>query len=236
MSSTQPGSTMNRRQQFVATYRAAKETDRRIGLWTLLVFLVTAGLGALLFWALPPRGGWLDIVLTVIGALLLGLMVAMIFFFRRAQKALYAQMEGRTGAAASALSTLKRGWKTDTMIAFNKNQDLVHRVVGPPGIVLVGEGNPQRLKGLMTNERRKHERVMQETPVHEVVVGDLPGQVPLPKLSRHLTRMKRQVKPAEMTDIVNRLKAIDANRPPIPMPKGPVPTSMKGLRGQMRGR
>jgi len=48
--------------------------------------------------------------------------------------------------------------------------------------------------------------------------------------------MKRQVKPAEITDILARLKAIDASRPPVPMPKGPVPTSMKGLRGNMRGR
>jgi hypothetical protein len=48
--------------------------------------------------------------------------------------------------------------------------------------------------------------------------------------------MKRQVKPAEMTDVLNRLKAIDASRPAAPLPKGPIPTSMKGMRGQMRGR
>jgi hypothetical protein len=39
-----------------------------------------------------------------------------------------------------------------------------------------------------------------------------------------------------MTDVVARLKAIDASRPAVPMPKGPVPTSMKGMRSQMRGR
>jgi len=44
------------------------------------------------------------------------------------------------------------------------------------------------------------------------------------------------VKPAEMTDILNRLKALDAQRSPIPMPKGPMPTSMKGMRGNLRGR
>jgi hypothetical protein len=36
--------------------------------------------------------------------------------------------------------------------------------------------------------------------------------------------------------VLNRLKALDASRSNIPLPKGPVPTSMKGLRGQMRGR
>jgi hypothetical protein len=39
-----------------------------------------------------------------------------------------------------------------------------------------------------------------------------------------------------MTDLLSRLKAIDAARPVAPLPKGPVPTSMKGFRGQMRGR
>jgi len=47
---------------------------------------------------------------------------------------------------------------------------------------------------------------------------------------------ERDAQPAEITDILARLKAIDASRPVVPMPKGPVPTSMKGMRGQMRGR
>jgi hypothetical protein len=70
----------------------------------------------------------------------------------------------------------------------------------------------------------------------EIIVGSGEGQVPLAKLSRHVQKMKRQVQPAEITDILARLKAIDASRPIVPMPKGPVPTSMKGLRGNMKGR
>ena len=61
--------------------------------------------------------------------------------------------------------------------------------------------------------------------------------MPLPKLSRHVTKLERQVKPAEMTDVLSRLKAHRRQpRPNVPMPKGPVPTSMKGMRGNMRGR
>ena len=60
--------------------------------------------------------------------------------------------------------------------------------------------------------------------------------MPLPKLVRHVSKLKRQVKPAEMTDILSRLRALDANRPNVPLPKGPVPTSMKGMRQNMRGR
>ncbi len=131
---------------------------------------------------------------------------------------------------------LKRGWKTEPAIAVTKQQDVVTRVVGPPGIVLIGEGNPNRLRPLLTSERRKHERVASETPIHEVLVGHDPGQVPLAKLTRHVTKLERAIKPAQMTDVLARIKALDANRSNIPMPKGPVPTSMKGMRGNLRGR
>jgi hypothetical protein len=144
-------------------------------------------------------------------------------------------MEGQPGAAVAVLSMLKRGWRTDQVIAFNRQQDIVHRVVGPPGIVLVGEGNPNRLKPLMTSERAKHQRVASEVPIHEVIVGHGEGEVPLGKLTRHVTKMKRQIQPAEMTELLARLKALDATRSNIPLPKGPVPTSMKGMRSQMRG-
>jgi hypothetical protein len=226
---------MSRRQQFVATYKMAKQSDRRLGLWLLGAFVVGAAVGFGLFWFLPG-GGTIGLLIAIAGGLLMGLLAALVIFGRRAQRAAYRQMEGRPGAAGQALGTLRRGWKTDPMIAFNKQQDVVHRVVGPPGIVLVGEGNGNRLRGLLTNERRKHERVAAEIPIHEVVCGNGEGEVPLPRLVKHVSKLGRNVKPAELTDVLNRLKALDASRSNIPMPKGPVPTSMKGLRGQMRGK
>ena len=226
---------MKRRQQFVETFKMARRGDPRLVWWLLGAFLVGAAVGFALFWFLPGSGV-LGLVSAIIGALMMGLLGALLVFSRRAQAAAYAQLEGRPGAAASALTTLRRGWKSEPAVGFNKQQDVVHRAVGPPGIVLIGEGNPQRLRSLLTNERRRHERVAAETPIHEIIVGTDDGQVPLPKLVRHITKLKRQVAPAEMTDLLNRLKAIDAARPAVPLPKGPVPTSMKGFRGQMRGR
>ncbi|MBB6629630.1 DUF4191 domain-containing protein [Nocardioides sp. KIGAM211] len=226
---------MGRRQQFVETYRMAKKTDTKLGLYLLASFLVAGLLGFVVFYLLPGDGV-IGVVIAVVGGLLFGALAAMIVFGRRAQSAAYGQMEGQPGAAAAALRMLRRGWKTDPVIAFTKQQDVVHRVVGPPGIVLIGEGNPNRLRQLMASERRKHERVVSETPIHEIVSGNGEGQVPLPKLVKHVTKLGRQVKPADMTDILNRLKALDANRSAIPMPKGPVPTSMKGMRQNMRGR
>jgi hypothetical protein len=131
---------------------------------------------------------------------------------------------------------LRRGWKVDPAIAFNRNQDIVHRVVGPPGIVLIGEGNPNRLRSLLAGERRKHERVASETTIHELIAGDAEGAVPIPRLAKHVSKLKKTQKPAEMTDVLSRLRALDANRSNVPIPKGPVPTSMKGARQNMRGR
>ena len=229
-------SQMSRRQQMAATYRMAKQTDRHLGLWLIGSFVVGAAIGfGVFFWVLPGSGT-LRLVFAIIGALLLGLLALVVVFGRRAQSAAYSQMEGTPGGGARALSMLRKGWRTDQLVAFNKQQDMVHRVVGPPGIVLVGEGNPHRVRSLLANEERRHARVVSEVPIHQVVVGNEEGQVPIRKLVRHVTKLGRSVKGPELTDVLSRLKAIDANRPNMPIPKGPMPTSMKGLRGQMRGR
>ena len=233
--STPDPSEMSRRQQLVATYRMTKRTDPRIGLWLLGLFVLGAAVGFALFWLLPGTGT-LSLVLSIVGALMFGLLAMVFYFGRRAQSSAYAQMEGTTGAAARALGSLRRGWKTDQLVAFNKQQDMVHRVVGPPGIVLVGEGNPNRLRSLLASEERRHHRVVSEVPIHQVVVGDDEGQVPLRKLVKHVTKLGKSLKGPELTDVLGRLRAIDANRSNLPIPKGPVPTSMKGMRGQMRGR
>lgn len=227
---------MSRRRQIVETYRMSKQGDPRIGLWMAAMFVVGALLGGAIFYLIPAGSGTFNLVISIIGALLFGLLAMMITFSRRAQRAAFARLEGQPGAGARALSMLRRGWKIDEVVGFTKQQDMVHRVVGPPGIVLVGEGNPNRLKALMVSERRKHERVAADTPIHEVIVGNEDGQVRLPKLTRHVQKLGRQVKPAEITDVLNRLKALDAQRPKVPLPRGPVPTSMKGMRGNMRGR
>jgi hypothetical protein len=220
-----------RMSQIAASYRMTKESDPRIGLILLGWFLLAAAVAFTVLFLL--LGSW---VLALVAALPFGLLAALFVFGRRAQRAGYKKIEGQPGAGAAALGTLRRGWKLEPAVGFNRNQDVVHRVVGPPGIVLVGEGNPNRLKGLMAEQRRKHERVAADFPIHEVVVGDSPGAVPLPKLVRHVQKLGRKVKPAEITDVLARLRALDASRPNVPLPKGPMPTNLKGARQNMRGR
>lgn len=228
---TKDGSKPGRIKQVVQSYQMTKKSDPRIGLVLLGTFLLGGAAGfALMFLALG------SLVFSIVFGVLVGSLVALTIFGRRAQRAALAQIEGQPGAAAAALGLLRRGWKTDPAIGFTRQQDVVHRLVGPPGIVLIGEGNPNRLKPLMASERRKHERVVSETTITEVLVGDGPGEVPLRKLVRHVSKLPRALKPAAMTDVLARLKALDANRSNIPLPKGPIPTSMKGARQNMRGR
>jgi hypothetical protein len=223
---------VGRIKQIRQSYTMTKQSDPKIGLVLLGVFLL-AGLAGFALMLIAFRS---SLVFPAVFGVLTGTLGVLIVFGRRAQRAAITQIEGKPGAAAAALGMLKRGWKTEPAIAITKQQDVVTRVVGPPGIVLIGEGNVNRLRPLLTSERRKHERVASETPIHEVVVGHDPGQVPLAKLTRHVTKLGREIKPAQMTDVLQRIKALDANRSNIPMPKGPVPTSMKGMRGNLRGR
>ena len=234
--STQATTPTSRRGQIVQTYQMARRTDRHLG-WILLgTFVLGAALGFGLMWLLPGDGV-ISLVISIVGGLMIGLLLALLVFGRRAQSAAYKQMEGQPAAAAGALQMLRRGWKLDPVVGFTKQQDVVHRVVGPPGIVLVGEGTSQnRVRQLLVTERKKHERVAYGVPIHEIIAGRGEGEVPLPQLVRHVQKLGRAVKPGDITDILQRLKALDAQRGKLPVPKGPVPTSMKGMRSQQRGR
>ena len=235
MSNPVPTPAKGRLGQMRQAYQITKRSDRNIGLILLLTFLVVGGVFAALGYFLFGTG-WIGLTITVVFALLTGTLGVLIVFGRRAEKAAYAQVEGQRGAAAGALQMLRRGWEVKPAVSFNKNQDVVHRVVGRPGIVLVGEGNPNAVRGLLASEVKKHARVGGESvPVTGIIVGKDDGQVPLTKLVKHINKLPKKIKPAQMTDLVYKLKALDAMRPAAPMPRGPVPTSMKGSRKAMRG-
>ena len=219
-----------RLRQIAQAYRITKRSERFIGLRLLAWFIVVGAIfGALgfLIW------GW---ILAIPFAIFSGFLAAVIVFGRRAERAAYAQIDGQVGAAAGALQMLKRGWHVKTAVAFTKNQDVLHRVVGRPGIILVGEGVPSRVRNLLAAEKKKHARVAGEVPITDIVVGDGDGQVSIPKLIKHIQKLPKSTTPAEITELMQRLRALDAMRPQAPVPHGPVPTSMKGARKLMQGR
>ena len=235
MSANTPEMPKGRMRQMFQAYHITKQTDRTLPIRLLAWFLVVGGVGAMLQMVLFGRS-----IFAVTGAivfgLLAGLLAVLIVLGRRAEHAAYAQIEGQPGAAAGALQMLKRGFDVKPGVAFTRNQDLVHRVISRAGVILIGEGNPSRVKQLLATERKKHQRIVgDDAPVHEIVVGDGDGQVPLTKLVRHVQKMKKQVQPGMQTAVMQKMKALDAMRPPAPMPRGPMPTSTKGARRMMRG-
>lgn len=181
--------------------------DRAVGMVLLgatIGLLLGVGLGFLIaIWAMP-----------VFGVLFAGL-GALIVFNRRIQKAQYAAIEGQPGAAAAVLQTMRGQWFVSPAVAMTAKQDMVHRVLGRCGIVLVGEGASQRVKGLLAKERKRLGRVVGDTPMHTLVVGDGDGQVPLTKLQATLTKLPRELKKTEVPKLERRLKPLD-NAPPIP--------------------
>lgn len=168
-------------------------------------------------------------------AVLLALLAMTSVFARRAQRAAFGQIEGQAGAALAVVQSMRGTWHTTPMVAFNRNQDVVHRVVGRPGIILVGEGSSRGLTPLLAQERRRVTRVAADIPVYDVIVGDGDGQVPLRKLQTHLTKLPRNLKPAGVQAVEARLRPLGAPR--MPIPKGPLPKNVRMPRmprGRMR--
>jgi hypothetical protein len=188
-----------------------------------LPIAIGAAVGIILVFVLIGLFTGLIAILTPVGVLL-GVMALMILFGRFAQQAQYSAIDGQVGAAAAVLQSMPGDWTVTPGIAGTRTMDVVHRVVGKPGVVLVGEGAPARVAQLIANERKKTERVAHGVPIHEFQVGSEEGQIPVSKLQRKVTTLPRTLKPAAVSDLNYRLKAL---QPTMQMPKGPLP---KGAR------
>ena len=167
-------------------------------------------------------------ILGVVAALLTGTSI----FGRRATSSMYSQVEGQPGAAASVLQTLRGDWRVTPAVAMTRNMDFVHRAVGRPGIVLVGEGSPAQLRQLIVDQKKKIGRVAPDTPIHDFIVGDEAGQVPLRKLQREVMKLPRVIKGGEIGAVEQRMRAIGGTA--MPLPKGPMPKAGRIPRGKIR--
>ena len=156
--------------------------------------------------------------------LLTSAVIALVVFTRIAGSAAYASIEGQIGAGASVLMAIRKGWTTTPAVAVNRNQDMVHRSVGRAGIVLTGEGG-SAVRQMIQDERKKSERFAPGAPITEIIVGDQPGQVPLKKLQKHVTKLPKKLSAHQMRELRMRLKAVGGMS--LPIPKGPMPKGVK---------
>ena len=176
---------------------------------------------------------WLNWPTALILAFPLGLLAATFWFSRRAMRAAYTQIDGQPGAAAAVIQSLRgSNWLVTPAVAVNKSQDIITRVVGKPGVVLVSEGPSSRVVPLLANERKRTARWLPEVPIYEIQVGNDEDQVPLMKLQKALTKLPRNMRGGEVTEIRRRLDALGNAASSMPIPKGPVPTSARQVRRQ----
>jgi predicted lipid-binding transport protein (Tim44 family) len=216
----------SRTAQIRQAYSMTRKSDPRIGLIVFGAFLGAFAVMLLLGLLLGH-----PIYLGVMGVMF-GVLAATIVFGKRAEKAAFAQVEGQPGAAAAALNMLRKGWTVTPGVAVNRNQDLVHRAVGRPGVVLIAEGGGQsRLGNLLAQEKKKVARFVPDVPIYDIQAGNDEGQVPLRKLNKHLMKLPRNLKNDQVGEVNRRLKALGTMN--LPIPKGPMPRNIP--RGGPRG-
>ncbi len=186
-------------------------------------------LGVLLLIGLP-----ILLLLNLLTALLVAipsaLLAASFWFSRRAMRAAYKSIEGQPGAAAAVISSLRGGWLVTPAVAVSRNQDMVSRVVGKPGVILVSEGPASRVQSMLATERKRTARWVPEIPIYEIQVGEEAGQVPLLKLQGKLAKLPRNLRGSEITELRRRLDAVSQAGGSLPIPKGPMPTSARQVR------
>jgi len=165
-----------------------------------------------------------------------GLIGTMILLNLRSQKAMMAEAEGQPGAAASIIETMRGDWRVSPAIASTTQFDMVHLVIGRPGVILIGEGNPSRVRGLIAQEKRRLVKVIGSADLRDYQIGHAEGQVPLNKLRTTLMKLPRTITGKDVNALDKRLTALSA-RPQ--MPKGAIPKNMRPSKGAfkaMRGR
>jgi Domain of unknown function (DUF4191) len=208
-----------RRKQIFEAFKMQRREDKAlvpimVGVF-LLAVLVVFGIGLIfdLHWVFLPVG------------IAIGVLAAISVFGRRVQRNVYGKAEGQPGAAGWALDNLRGQWRLTQGVAGTTHLDAVHRVIGRPGVILVAEGAPHRVKGLLAQEKKRTARVVGSTPIYDIVVGNDEGQVPLNKLQRHLMKLPRNISPAEMDALENRLTSLGSRA--AALPKGPLPAGAK---------
>ena len=167
---------------------------------------------------------WFFIPLGIMAAFAVG----MIVFGQLAQRAQYKVIAGQPGAAAAILKNMRGKWTVTEAVSGNRNLDLVHRVVGRPGVVLVSEGPRSRVGPLLGAEKKRLSRAAQQVPIYDVQVGDDEGQIPVDKLQRHLMKLPRNLNKGQVGELNDRLQALPRS---MQMPKGPIPKGAKMPKG-----
>jgi hypothetical protein len=181
------------------------------------VVLVLFGLG----WTWIPVG------------VLIALLAALIVLNLRSNAAMMNAAEGQPGAAAQIVENMRGDWRVRPAASSTTQFDMVHVVIGRPGVILLGEGHAQRVRGLMGQEKRRLSKVIGSAPIYDYMIGPGEGELSVRKLRSTVMKLPRNLTGKDVNALDKRLGALMA-RPQ--MPKGAIPKSMRPAKGMRQQR
>jgi hypothetical protein len=183
----------------------------------LTVLVVLLGLG----WTWIPIG------------ILVALFAALIVLNLRSNAAMMNVAEGQPGSAAQIVENMRGDWRVRPAASSTTQFDMVHVVIGRPGVILLGEGQPQRVRSLMGQEKRRLTKVIGSAPIYDYMIGSGEGELSVRKLRSTFMKLPRNLTGKDVNALDKRLGALMA-RPQ--MPKGAIPKSMRPAKGQRQQR
>jgi len=175
---------------------------------------------------------FLPFVIWLVLAIAAGYLSCLLILSRQANSTVFTRYANEPGRTSLAVGTLtRRRYKgAQQPVAINpRTMDMVFRVVGPAGVVLMGEGTKAGATALLEDERRKVQRVAQGVTVHTFYSSDTGDGVPLKRLQKDISKLKKTLRRDEIFAVQNRLAALDS-RGGMPIPKGIDPNKMRPSR------
>jgi hypothetical protein len=185
----------------------------------LLAVAITVVLAIVWSWLFIPVG------------VMLVLLAVLIVLNLRANRAMMIEAEGQPGAAASIVEQMRGDFRVTPAVQSTTQMDFVHLVICRGGVILLGEGNPGRVKALIGQERKRLSKVIGSAELRDFMIGNEEGEVPIRKLRMTLMRLPRTLAPKDVNALDKRLKALSA-RPQLP--KGAIPKNMRPPKGAFR--
>jgi hypothetical protein len=111
-------------------------------------------------------------------------------------------------------------------IAVNpKSREAVYRMIGPAGVVLIGEGSSARVQQMLDDESRRIARSAPGVQIHKVRVNVESG-VRLYALLKTVYKLNKSLTRSEVSAVANRLDSL-AGSSALPIPKGIDPMRVR---------
>ncbi len=171
--------------------------------------------------------GWLWLAVGI----MLTLLAVLIVLNLRSNAAMMNAAEGQPGAATQIVENMRGDWRVRPAVASTTQYDMVHLVIGRPGVILLAEGHPSRVRSLLGQEKRRLAKVIGSAPLYDYLIGQGEDELSIRKLRMTLLKLPRNMTGKDVNALDKRLAALHA-RPQ--MPKGAIPKNMRPSKGQFR--